>query len=122
MTLSGAAAIEPGVSPERALEGLRVHAPDAHDRSLARLELQHKRSAELQDFMRARFAVEPDAASGGPLIPAERHFELAAALKRELGYTLYVTCCATHFLAQKGKDGAQQPEHFEVATVLRLPA
>ncbi len=50
----------------------------------------------------------------GPLVPPHRHVPLATMLK-ELGYTLYVTCVATHF------PDHEEGELFEVATVLRRP-
>ena len=57
---------------------------------------------------------------GPPLVPAERHLELARRLKA-LGYRAYVTCAATHWPAGKGRKGADpaEPEHFEVAYVVR---
>ncbi len=51
-------------------------------------------------------------------MPRARHFELAKVLRDELGYSQYVTVCASHWLAAKTKTG-DDPEHFEVATVLR---
>ncbi len=57
---------------------------------------------------------------GPPLVPPEKHLELARRLKA-LGYRLYVSCVATHFPAGKGRKGADpaEPEHYEVTTVLR---
>ncbi len=59
---------------------------------------------------------------GPPLVPPEQHLELARRLK-SLGYRLYVSCVATHLPAGKGRKGAapDEPEHFEVATLLRTP-
>ncbi len=57
---------------------------------------------------------------GPPLVPANRHLELARRLKA-LGYRQYVSVIAAHFLAgtgRKGKDPAE-PEHFEVTTLVR---
>ncbi len=90
----------------------------ASDNKNEQARLRQVRADGLDAFLRARFGVEPDPANGGPLVPAERHFELARALKEELGYKLYVTVCASHWPAQKVK-GVDDPEHFEVATVLR---
>jgi NADH-quinone oxidoreductase subunit C len=56
-----------------------------------------------------------------PVIDASRHFELASRL-RELGYRIYVSVVATHYLAQPAsKTAPEQPERIEVATLLRKP-
>ena len=57
---------------------------------------------------------------GPPLVPAEKHLELARRLKA-LGYVFYVSCIATHFPAGKGRKGADpaELEHLEVTTVVR---
>jgi NADH-quinone oxidoreductase B subunit len=59
---------------------------------------------------------------GPPLVKAEQHLALAKRLKA-LGYTQYVTVVASHWLAGKGRKGAEAdaPEHYEVATVVRSP-
>ena len=59
---------------------------------------------------------------GPPLVKAEAHLALARRLKA-LGYTQYVTVVATHWLAGKGRKGAEADakEHYEVATVVRVP-
>jgi NADH-quinone oxidoreductase subunit C len=116
--LVGAAAIEPGEPSEVVLARLAQACPTANSNKSEQARLRQVRADGLDAFLRARFGVEPDAANGGPLVPAERHFELARALKEELGYKLYVTVCASHWPAQKVK-GVDDPEHFEVATVLR---
>jgi NADH-quinone oxidoreductase subunit B/C/D len=60
---------------------------------------------------------------GPPVVPADKHLELARRLK-SLGYRLYVSCVATHFPKGKGRKGAapEENEHFEVTTLLRTPA
>jgi NADH-quinone oxidoreductase subunit C len=118
--LVGAAAIEPGESIEVVLARLAKACPSASSNAAEQARLTATRVQELQELMRTRFGVEPDPDNGGPLVPAERHFELARTLKEELGYQLYVTVCASHWPAQKTKAG-EDPEHFEVATVLRAP-
>lgn len=118
--LQGAAAIETGVPAELVLARLAQANPEAAARADENACVQRARAARLIECLRARFGVEPDDANGGPLIPAERHFELARVLKQELEYRFYVTVCASHWPAQKGKSG-EDLEHFEVATVLRAP-
>lgn len=57
---------------------------------------------------------------GPPLVPLEQHLNLARRLKA-LGYKQLVTIAATHWKAGTGRKGAvaDEPEHFEVAYVLR---
>lgn len=62
-----------------------------------------------------RFGLTPDPGQGGPLVPADRHFEIARALRDELVHLQYVTVCVSHW--PKKDDG--DPERFEVATALR---
>jgi NADH-quinone oxidoreductase B subunit len=59
---------------------------------------------------------------GPPVVSLERHVALARGLLA-LGYTHFVTCVATHFLAGKGRKGADpaEPEHFEVVYGVRTP-
>lgn len=80
-----------------------------------------EREARLVEVF-ARFGIEQDAVraarTGGPLVPADRHYDLAAALK-EAGWRLYVTTVATHWLEEKKGEAVVDPEHFEVATALR---
>ncbi len=116
--LQGAAAIEPGEASEVVLARLAQACPSALARAAEQTSKRAARAQALEGFLRERFGVEPDPSNGGPLVPAERHFELARALKEELGYKLYVTVCASHWPAQKTKTG-EDPEHFELATVLR---
>jgi NADH-quinone oxidoreductase subunit B/C/D len=57
---------------------------------------------------------------GPPIVPANRHLELARRLKA-LGYSQYVSVVAAHFLKEtgrKGKDPAEA-EHYEVTTLVR---
>jgi hypothetical protein len=108
--LVGAAAIEPGLPPPQALEQLAAANPNAAARTQENARLQQERETAWHELLRTRFGVEFDAANGGPLIPAERHFELARTLKLEFGYRMYVTCCASHWPAAKSKSG-EDPEH-----------
>jgi NADH-quinone oxidoreductase subunit C len=57
--------------------------------------------------------IDPD----GVLVPAAQHVEFASALK-DLGFTLYVTVVASHWVPDAK---ATYEEHFQVATVLRKP-
>lgn len=79
------------------------------------------REARLAEIF-GRFGItldgESSAKTGGPLVPRDRHFDLAAALK-EAGWTLYLTVVASHWpLEQKGET-VVDTEHFEVGTALR---
>ena len=76
---------------------------------------------ELDALLRDRFGVADFPADAPAIVPRERHFELAQTLK-ELGYTIYGTVVATHFLASEAvKTAPARAEGFEVATVLRKP-
>ncbi len=57
---------------------------------------------------------------GPPVIPLEQHLALARRLKA-MGYRQLVSVIATHWLAGKGRKGADEaePEHFEVTYALR---
>ena len=58
----------------------------------------------------------------GMIVPQNKHLALAEHLK-EAGYSMYVTVVASHWEAQTVKgQPAPDPEHFEVATVVRRPA
>lgn len=77
---------------------------------------------EFDTLLRDGFGVTEFPADAPPFVDAARHFELASKLK-ELGYRIYVTVVATHYLAQPAsKTGPAEDEHFEVATVLRKAA
>jgi len=79
------------------------------------------KNEELERLLAESFGVTDFPADAPPVIERARHLELATKLK-ELGYRIYVTVVATHYLPQPaGKAGPEQPEHFEVATVLRRP-
>ena len=74
---------------------------------------------ELTALLRERFGVTEFFEDAPPIVASARHVELARALK-ELGYKIYVTVVATHFLAQKAtKKLPELPERFEVVTALR---
>ncbi len=72
------------------------------------------------DGVLADFGILPSAKQGPPLVPVERHLELARRLKG-LGYRQLVSIVATHWLAGKGRAGndAQETEHHEVVYLLR---
>ncbi|MEZ4226241.1 MAG: NADH-quinone oxidoreductase subunit C [Polyangiaceae bacterium] len=66
-----------------------------------------------------RFGVTDFPEDAPPLVPAERHVELARTLK-DAGYRIYVTVVATHYLAQPAqKNQPEREEGFEVVTALR---
>lgn len=79
------------------------------------------KNEEFDKLLADSFGVTDFPADAPPVVDRARHFELAKQLK-ELGYRIYVTVVATHYLPQAAsKTGPEQPEHFEVATVLRKP-
>lgn len=79
------------------------------------------KNEEFEALLRDRFGVETLPADAPPSVPRERHVELARALK-ELGYTIYVSVVATHFLPSAAtKTDPERPERYEVATLLRAP-
>lgn len=117
VVLEGAAAVLAGVPADVAQRALAERCPEAAE-NLKRLEAaraEHTRA--LAALFAERFGLAYDPANGGPLVPRARHRELAEALKA-LGYVFYVTVCASHWPSAKTKAG-EDPEHFEVATVLR---
>jgi NADH-quinone oxidoreductase subunit C len=114
VVLEGAAAIEPGRPPGETLATLAAANPGAKMRNERNEAMRAERHAKWEGLLRKRYGVEPDAVNGGPIIPREKHLELARVLQEDLGYRHYVTVCASHWPA--GKD---TPERFEVATVLR---
>jgi len=117
MVLEGAAAIEAGLPVEAMKTRLAALFPNAVARTAENQRLAAERSARFLALLKERFGVDPDAVNH-PLVPRAHHFALAQALRDELGYSQYVTVCASHWLAAKTKTG-DDPEHFEVATVLR---
>jgi len=76
---------------------------------------------ELRAALAARFPelvpAEGDLDPSGPLVPADQHVAFARFLKEACGFTLYVSSVGSHWPAQA--EG--EPEHYEVATVLRRP-
>lgn len=60
--------------------------------------------------------------SDGPLVPADQHFELAAFLKNDLGFTLYITVVASHWPGSPDAPEGPVPETHQIATVLRRPS
>jgi len=81
-----------------------------------------EKNEELLELLAEKFGVTEDPPDAPPLVPRDRHVELARALK-ERGYAIYVTVVATHFLASAAiKTTPAQPEHYEVVTALRSPS
>jgi NADH-quinone oxidoreductase subunit C len=79
------------------------------------------KNEELLSLLAERFAVTDDPGDAPPLVPRERHVELAQALK-ERGYSIYGTVVATHYLASEAtKNAPADVEHYEVVTALRSP-
>ncbi|MEW5741499.1 MAG: NADH-quinone oxidoreductase subunit C [Myxococcota bacterium] len=116
--LEGAAAVLPGKPVDEMKAALAKENPHAAEHMAAVAAAKAEREASVAALFRERFGVtDLDLANGGPLIPRARHFELARALK-DAGFTFYVTVAASHWPAQKTKTG-EEPEFFEVATVLR---
>lgn len=69
-----------------------------------------------------RFGVQDFPDDAPPVLDRGRHFELARTLKEELGYHIYGFCVASHWLESTPKKGGEpDPEHYEVATGLRIP-
>ena len=115
LVLEGAAAVLPGKPEAETLAALVDAAgPAVVERNARAAALRAERQAKWVGLLKERFGVEPDAPNGGPLIPRERHTELARVLQEDLGYRFYVSVIASHWPAAK-----DVPERFEVATVLR---
>lgn len=77
---------------------------------------------ELDALLAERFGVSEFPDDAPPMVDAARHLELATTLKEELGYRIYGTVVASHWLENVPKKGAPpDPEHFEVAFTLRTP-
>ncbi|MGO9832087.1 MAG: NADH-quinone oxidoreductase subunit C [Myxococcaceae bacterium] len=76
-------------------------------------------ASDLEGVLNELGVVQP-AKQGPPLVPIERHLELAGRLKG-LGYRQLVSIIATHWLAGKGRGGndATEVEHYEVVYLLR---
>jgi len=115
--LQGAAAVLPGKPPEEMQAALAAASPHAVERAKANAAKQAERVASLAALFKTIAGVDYDAKDGGPVVAREQHFALAKALK-DAGFTFYVTVVASHWPAQKTKAG-DEPERFEVATVLR---
>lgn len=117
VVLEGAAAVLPGLAVDASKAALAAASPDAAALATRGDEARAERGRALVALFKARFGLDYAPAGGGPLVPRARHRELAQALK-DAGYVQYVTVCASHWPAAKTKTG-EDPEHFEVATVLR---
>lgn len=77
------------------------------------------KNEELDKLLQDSFGVTDIPADAPAIVDPARHYELAEQLK-SLGYRMYVSVVATHYLAQPaGKTGPETPEHYEVATLLR---
>jgi NADH-quinone oxidoreductase subunit C len=68
------------------------------------------KNEEFESLLREQFGVSELPDDAPPVVARERHYELAERLQA-LGYTIYVTVVATHYL----------PERWEVVTALRTP-
>lgn len=76
---------------------------------------------ELETLLCDRFGVTELPEDAPALVERGRHLELARTLK-EMGYTIYGTVVATHFLpAEATKKEPARDECFEVMTALRTP-
>lgn len=115
--LEGAAAVLPGKPEAEFRRATASKNPRAAERSAQAAARRADAETKWRALLKEKFNLEPDAANAGPLVPRARHLELARAAK-ELGYLLYVTVVASHWPLAKTKTG-DDPEHFEVATVLR---
>ncbi len=74
---------------------------------------------EFDALLAGQFGVTEFPGDAPPVVDTARHRELAQALKA-LGYRIYVTVVATHFLAKAAdKTGPEAPERYEVMTALR---
>jgi NADH-quinone oxidoreductase subunit C len=82
-----------------------------------------ERIKDFEELLKTRFGVAELPADEPPLVPLERHHELARTLREERGYSIYGFVVASHWLAVpgKGEGDAGDPEHYEVATSLRTP-
>lgn len=73
---------------------------------------------DVRAALAARFgdlvSAEGDLDEAGVLVPVDQHVAFARLCKEELGFTLYVSVIGSHWPGE--------PEHYEVATVLRRPA
>lgn len=116
-TLEGPAAVLPGKPPEETKAALAAASPNAPERAKSNAAKKAEHEATIASLFKSIADVTPDAANGGPVVAREKHFALAKALK-DAGFTFYVTVVASHWPAQKTKTG-DEPERFEVATVLR---
>jgi len=115
--LEGAAAVLPGKSADDMKAALAAASPHAAEHAKRVAEKRAALEGKVTKLLDEHFGLKPDAANGGPVVPRSDHFHLAKALK-EIGFTFYVTVVASHWPAQKTKTG-DEPESFEVATVLR---
>ncbi len=77
-------------------------------------------ASDFETLLKTEFGVTELPKNGPPLVPAARHLELATRLKA-MGYTIYGAVVASHWLSGVSRTGKTpgEPEHYEVATVLR---
>ena len=68
----------------------------------------------------AELGIAATGEAGPPLVPVDRHLEVAARLKAR-GYRQFVSVIATHWVPATGRKGKapDEPEHYEVTTLLR---
>ncbi|MBE2250785.1 MAG: NADH-quinone oxidoreductase subunit NuoB [Myxococcus sp.] len=118
---------EPTRSPEQTLAQERASDNPTADEESAPLEVAAGPAPQVAPLVGGDFAallaelgVTELPADGPPVIPLAQHLELARRLKA-LGYRQLVTMVATHWLAGKGRKGADpaEPEHFELTTAVR---
>lgn len=118
---------EPERRPEQSDEQSRASSSPTVDEATAAIEVPVGPAPELAPLMGTDFeallaelGVHEVPKDGPPIIPATQHLELARRLKA-LGYRQLVTIAATHWLAGKGRKGADaaEPEHYEIAYALR---
>ena len=85
---------------------------------MSRVQARNARLAEVFGRFGVAFDADGDARTGGPLVPRDRHFDLASALK-EAGWNLYLTVVASHWPAETKGETVVDAEHFEIGTALR---
>jgi len=72
-------------------------------------------------LLRERFSIESIPDDRPPLLPRERHRELARLLRDEHGYRIYAFLTAAHYPSGPPKEEGEppEPERYEVTTALR---
>ena len=85
---------------------------------MSSLPSRDTRLAEIFGRFGIAFDTGGSAKTGGPLVPRDRHFDLASALK-DAGWNLYLTVVASHWQSETKGETVVDTEHFEVGTALR---